>query len=179
MKLVLLLGLFLFPFSTFAVDYKSADCEDSGFVNGAWQDVISQDPSILEQLKDIADKSGVKGFDVPMTNCWVKWPVDDKGQSIGGYRTVIMDKVWKSPGDKKYSHGGIKIIYFLKYERVTYEDGGTGVAKNRKVKGIALCRGPEACEDLAIPVARQKDEKGTASVPLSKKSVIDVADSRT
>jgi len=159
----LLLGLLLtFTTATFADEYVSKSCDDSDFLNGAWQELTQKEPLIAKLLKEIGERSGVQGSIIPVTNCVVKWPVDKEGNSVSGLRMAIIDKVWK---DKQgvIAHGGMKILYTLRSSRVEYIDGSVGTTKERFVKGLVICRGPDVCEMLDIPFKKSEKPPSTKS----------------
>ena len=129
--------------------HKSADCEVSGFTRGPWQQIIEHEPRIHEALQDIANASGETGVKVPMTNCWVKWPINEKGEPVDGLRYVILDKIWNGGN----AHGGIKIVYHL---------GWRNNRRYRDVRGFAVCGTSEVCREFAIPFPNLRPTPGSS-----------------
>lgn len=134
----------------YAVTYKSADCEDSGFVYGPWQELSRKEPKIAEFLGEIAHATGQTGTYVYVTNCVVKWPVDTEDKPVSGNRTVVIDKIWKTEGVTQ--HAGMKIIWdVVKSDETHHADGSISIFRTRYVRGFAMCRTPATCQELAIP----------------------------
>lgn len=152
---------FLITATAQAQTHKTGDCEDSGFVYGPWQDLSRIEPKVNTFLGEIAELTGQTGTYVDVTNCVVKWPVDDEDQPLAGVRNVIIDKVWYTDG--KPRHYGMKIVYELvKKGPIHHDDGSISYFRNRVIYGLSFCRTPDVCKELAIPFG---DPKKKARVP--------------
>lgn len=162
MKYLLLFSLVTAAAPSFGDSYTSRSCEDSDFLQGAWQELVAKEPIIASTLRTIGNESGEPGPVVPVTNCYIKWPVDEKGESVEGIRMAIIDKVWKN-SDNTTSQGGMKILYSLRTKQVNYIDGTIGYTKTRNIKGLVICRGPETCEALDIPFKKSEKPPATKS----------------
>jgi len=151
LKTLGLISLLLISRWASALEYKAATCNDSDFTRGAWQDLSSQEELIGRHLRDIGQHSGDTGEIVYLTNCRVKWPVDEKGQSVDGMRTVVMDKVWKVK-NLTY-HAGMKILYSLVSDTTYQPDGSSCAKRSRLIRGFSFCRTARACDELGVPTA--------------------------
>lgn len=148
--------------SLHAADYKMGTCQDSGFVKtGGWAAVAAAEPKIQEALNAIGQASGSPSGELPLTNCRVSWPVNERGESLDGYRVVVLDKVWYSyvNGQQVKNHGGIKFVYDLRTRTEPGWGGGYSIIKSREVTALSTCWRPSVCEFMDIPV-RLPGDKG-------------------
>ena len=139
---------------------RSQDCRESGFQTAGWPALVAMEPRIEAELEKIAVASGQStGTVVKMTNCVVKWPVNSRGESISGLRTVIMDKFWLTGNGKHKNHGGIKAYYWM-----DIKDNGHTTTISREFRGMAICRGTRVCEELQIPFATKSQAKDSFEI---------------
>ena len=155
------LGLLSFLFvsqAAFAINYKTGNCESSEFNKYAWDDIIRQEPRIHDELGYIGNASGNTGSEVPLTNCRVEWPVDERGNAIAGYRTAILHKVWydqtKQPAVRR--EGGIRIVWYTSMDE-SQVGSSTYITIRRTVKGFTICRGEEVCGVLNVLGLKKED----------------------
>lgn len=178
MKRYLLLLFLALTTNLWAASTISKSCEDTGFINGTWQDLTRLEPRLASFLTEIGQASGEPGPDVYVTNCRVTWPIDESGQPIDGLRTVVIDKVWYTPnkdgGPQLVSHGGMKIFYYLN-SKVTRDHLGNHCTHHvRRVQGMVFCRNPDICRSLGIPFADPREEPLVPArrIPIVTESII-------
>lgn len=124
-----------------ATSYETQDCYQVGFVEKAWNHLISNEPKIVERLEQMRIASHYQGAILP-TKCEITYPVSLHGEEIDGFRTVVMKRTWTEGSDQHLM--AMKFVY----REETVWEGAIQVIR-RPVYSFLYCDG-RSCDAFGI-----------------------------
>lgn len=145
---------------------KTSTCERTQFDRAIYPHLLKTEPRLKEHLLLIRDGSKQSGAEMALTNCQVRYPVDNEGKVIDGQWQVIMDHVWEtrsSEGKTRRHQAGIRIV-FDEETRGKQNPVTCDIEKyyHYNVRGVSYCWGPDGCTAMGIPFPADRSVIGRA-----------------